>query len=56
MARLFVAITPIAGAVILPLVVTITIAKIGLGAGVMTALILSSIWFVLMLRTAEMPH
>tara|TARA_Y100001968_G_scaffold107196_2_gene96948 strand:+ start:5568 stop:5738 length:171 start_codon:yes stop_codon:yes gene_type:complete len=56
MLRLFVAITPVAGAIILPLIVPITIAKFGLGPGVMCALILSSVWFVAMLRTSEMPH
>tara|TARA_Y100001968_G_scaffold272536_1_gene264803 strand:+ start:2936 stop:3106 length:171 start_codon:yes stop_codon:yes gene_type:complete len=56
MLRLFVAVTPVAGAIILPLIVPITIAKVGLGPGVFTALMLSSIWFVAMLRTSEMPH
>ncbi len=54
--RWFVAFTPIAGAVLLPLLVPITIAKFGLGPGVLTALILSSLWFIAMLRTSEMPH
>tara|TARA_Y100001968_G_scaffold263324_1_gene251873 strand:- start:404 stop:577 length:174 start_codon:yes stop_codon:yes gene_type:complete len=54
--RWFVAVTPIAGAVLLPLVVPITISKFGLGPGVLTALILSSLWFIAMLRTSEMPH
>ncbi|WP_320663483.1 hypothetical protein [Prochlorococcus sp. MIT 1223] len=56
MLRLFVAITPIAGVIILPLVVPLTIAKLGIGAGVFATLTLSSIWFITMLRTSEMPH
>ena len=56
MLRLIVAVTPLAGAIILPLVVPLTIAKVGLGPGVFIALILSSIWFIAMLRTSEMPH
>jgi hypothetical protein len=31
-------------------------ARVGIGAGVAVALVLSSLWFVAMLRTAEMPH
>tara|TARA_B100000700_G_C14614461_1_gene655191 strand:+ start:498 stop:668 length:171 start_codon:yes stop_codon:yes gene_type:complete len=56
MLRSIVALTPLAGAIFLPLIVSITIARVGLGQGVLTALILSSIWFVAMLRTSEMPH
>ena len=56
MLRFVVAITPVAGAILLPLIVPITIAKVGLGPGVLLALTLSSVWFVAMLRTSEMPH
>tara|TARA_B100000700_G_C14706015_1_gene696769 strand:- start:118 stop:291 length:174 start_codon:yes stop_codon:yes gene_type:complete len=56
MLRWFVAITPIAGAILLPLIVPITIAKFGIGSGVLSALTLSSLWFIAMLRTSEMPH
>ena len=31
-------------------------AKVGIGAGVALALVLSSIWFIAMLKTSEMPH
>ena len=37
-------------------VVPLTIAKVGIGAGVGVALVLSTAWFVAMLSTAEMPH
>ncbi len=54
--RRFVAITPLAGAIIFPLVVPLSMARLGVGAGVLMALIVGTIWFVTMLRTAEMPH
>ena len=54
--RSIVAITPLAGAVAFPIVVPLTIAKVGIGAGVGVALVLSTLWFVAMLSTAEMPH
>ena len=54
--RWIVAITPLAGAIAFPVVVPLTIARVGIGAGVAVALVLSTLWFVAMLRTAEMPH
>ena len=56
MIRWFVAFTPIAGAIIFPLVIPITISKFGISSGVVAALLLSTLWFVAMLRTSEMPH
>ena len=56
MARWFVAITPLAGAILFPLVVPITISRLGISYGVIAALVLSTLWFVAMLRTSEMPH
>ena len=56
MTRLFVAITPLVGALMFPLVVPWTISRLGIGAGVFSALFLTTIWFVAMLRTSEMPH
>ncbi len=56
MLRLFVALTPILGAILLPLIVPFTITHLGLGFGIGSALFLSTLWFVFMLRTAEMPH
>ncbi|WP_413745666.1 hypothetical protein [Synechococcus sp. MIT S9507] len=54
--RLVVAVTPVAGAVAFPVLVPLTMARMGIGAGVVVALVLSSLWFVGMLRTSEMPH
>ncbi len=56
MLRWIVAITPIAGAILLPLLVPITIAKAGLAPGLILTLLLSTLWFIAMLRTSEMPH
>ena len=51
----FVAITP-SRAMVFPLVVPFVMARVGIAAGVGVALVLSSLWFVAMLKTSEMPH
>ena len=51
-----VALTPMLGAVVVPLLVPILMVRVGIGAGVAAAVIVSCIWFTLMLRTSEMPH
>ncbi len=56
MLRWFVAITPIAGAIVFPLIIPIAIIRFGVGSGIGVALVLSTIWFVSMLLTSEMPH
>ena len=56
MARIIVAVTPLVGAIAFPLLIPTTIERLGLGTGVLSALILSTLWFVAMLRTSEMPH
>jgi len=56
MVRIIVAFTPLVGAIAFPLLIPATIERLGLGAGVLSALILSTLWFVAMLRTSEMPH
>ena len=54
--RWFVAITPLAGAMVFPIAVPLVMASISIGAGVALALVLSSIWFIAKLKTSEMPH
>ena len=54
--RWFVAITPLAGAMAFPLIVPLVMARVGIAAGVTVALVLSSFWFIAMLKTSEMPH
>jgi len=56
MMRFFVALTPIAGALIIPLIIPITISNLGISIGLILALILSTTWFIFMLKTSEMPH
>jgi hypothetical protein len=54
--RWFVAITPLAGAMAFPLIVPLVMARVGIATGVAVALVLSSLWFIAMLKTSEMPH
>lgn len=53
--RSIVAFTPLAGALAFPLVVPLVIRSAGLPTALLCAVGLASVWFVLMLRTAEMP-
>ena len=55
MKRALVAFTPMAGAVAFPLVVSLVLKHAGIPAAVLSAVAIAVIWFVLMLRTAEMP-
>ena len=41
---------------VFPVVVPVVMARVGSGAGVGVALVLSGAWFVAMLKTSEMPH
>ncbi len=56
MLKKIIAFTPIFGALTFPLLVPITISKFGVNYGILTALVISSLWFIAMLRTSEMPH
>ena len=56
MKKKFIAFTPLMGALTFPLLVPITIAKFGINYGIIVALFISSLWFIAMLRTSEMPH
>ena len=56
MLKKIVAITPLLGAITFPLIVPITISKFGVNFGILVALFISSLWFIAMLRTSEMPH
>ena len=53
--RAIVALTPIAGSILFPLVVPLLMVRVSIGAGVMAAVLIGTLWFVAMLRTAEMP-
>ena len=54
--RLVVAITPLLGAILFPVVVPLAINSLGIEVGVSITLVFSIVWFVAMLRTSEMPH
>ena len=54
--KTLVALTPISGAMLLPLVVTLLMVKVNIGAGVLAAVVVSSLWFVAMLLTSELPE
>ena len=56
MKKKFITFTPLFGALCFPLIVPITISKFGTNYGILAALLISSLWFIAMLRTAEMPH
>ena len=56
MKKKIVAFTPLFGALSFPIVVPITISRLGVNYGILVALLVSSIWFIAMLRTSEMPH
>ena len=53
--RAVVALTPLAGSILFPLVVPLLMVRVSIGAGVMAAVLIGTLWFVAMLRTAEMP-
>ena len=56
MLKKIVAFTPLFGALTFSLIVPITISKLGVNYGILSALLISSLWFIAMLRTSEMPH
>ena len=56
MKKKLIAFTPLMGALTFPFVVPITISKFGINYGIIIALFISSLWFIAMLRTSEMPH
>jgi hypothetical protein len=53
--RTLVAVTPLIGSLTLPFLVPVLMVRVGIGTAVGMAVLVSSLWFVLMLRTAEMP-
>ncbi|MCH9713499.1 MAG: hypothetical protein ACNA8O_05225 [Cyanobacteriota bacterium] len=53
--RAVVALTPLAGAIAFPVAVPLVLRWVGLPAALLTAVLLGTLWFVVMLRSAEMP-
>ncbi len=56
MFKKIVALTPIFGAFAFPIAIPIIMVRQGIETGIIAALFLSSLWFIAMLRTSEMPH
>jgi hypothetical protein len=54
--KALVALTPLAGSLVFPLVVPLLMLRVSIGAGVLGAVLIGALWFVAMLRTAEMPE
>lgn len=54
--KALVALTPLAGSLAFPLVVPLLMLHVSIGAGVLGAVLIGTVWFVAMLRTAEMPE
>ncbi|WP_216903670.1 hypothetical protein [Synechococcus sp. CCY 9618] len=50
-----VAITPVAGSILFPLVVPILMVRVSIASGVIAAVVIGTLWFAAMLRTSEMP-
>ena len=53
--RSAVALTPMLGALAFPLIVPVVLMRFGLPAAMLSAVLIGTAWFVVMLRTAEMP-
>jgi hypothetical protein len=53
--KLVVALTPTAGSILFPLVVPILMVRVSIASGVIAAVVIGTLWFAVMLRTAEMP-
>ena len=53
--RTLVALTPLLGALSFPLIVPLLMSRVSIPVSILAAVILATAWFVLMLRTAEMP-
>ena len=53
--KTFVAVTPLVGSLLVPIVVPLLMVRVSVGAGVLAAVLLSCLWFTAMLRTSELP-
>jgi hypothetical protein len=53
--RALVAVTPVLGSVLFPLLVSLLMVRVSITAGVLAAVLIGCLWVVAMLRTAEMP-
>lgn len=54
--KLLVAITPMAGAIAFAVAVPLVMKHIGIPAAVLTAVVVGTLWVVVMLRSSELPQ
>ena len=53
--RAVVAFTPLLGALAFPLLIPVLMSRVSIQASILAAVLIATVWFVLMLRSAEMP-
>ena len=53
--RAIVAFTPLLGALAFPLLIPVLMSRVSIQASILAAVLIATVWFVLMLRSAEMP-
>ncbi|MFM1812521.1 MAG: hypothetical protein RLZZ336_1459 [Cyanobacteriota bacterium] len=53
--RALVALTPLAGALAFPVLVPLLMTRVSIPVSLLAAVLVATGWFVLMLRTSEMP-
>lgn len=53
--KAFVALTPLLGSLLVPVLVPLLMVRVSISAGVLALVIVGTGWFVAMLRTSEMP-
>jgi hypothetical protein len=56
LARPIVAFTPLVGSLAVPLLVPLLMVRVGIGAGVLAAVVLSCLWIAAMLISSELPE
>jgi heme A synthase len=54
--KAFILLVPLLGSLTLPLAVPLLMRSAGIGAGVALVLVVTCLWFAVMLRFAEMPE
>ena len=53
--KAIVAATPLAGSLLVPVLVPLLMVRVSIAAGVLALVAVGTLWFVAMLRTSEMP-
>ncbi len=53
--KVVVAVTPLVGSLLVPVLVPVLMVRVNIAAGVLALVVIGTGWFVAMLRTSEMP-